>query len=161
MLISKITIHLENHKRLSQVLDGAAGKETDDILDYWASTYKSFVLLRFDIFAGGGGNWKRLARSTVKRKGSEQILEDSRQMRLELAEGIAEVDRDKMSLTMGFTSEAQHEKSSLNISELATIHDKGQGVPRRRILVLPDSQVLKTLRQGTTKRMAKVANGTR
>jgi hypothetical protein len=153
-------MHLENHKRLSAVLDGVAGKETDDILNYWASTYKSFVLLRFDIFSGGGGNWKRLARTTAKRKDSEKILEDTREMRLGLAEGITEVDRDTMSLTMGFTSEKQHTQGTLNVSELATIHDKGRGVPKRRILVLPDNQVLTTLRNGTTKRMARIANGT-
>lgn len=162
MLTPKVTINLEHHKKLREVLDGAAGTDTDDILDYWQRTYKSFVLLRFDIFAGGGGNWKRLKRVTVRRKGSDRILEDTREMRLGLAEGIGTVARDKLSLTMGFTSEAHHEASGLNISEIATIHDQGQGrVPRRRILVLPDNQVLKTLRGGTVRRMVKIANGDR
>ncbi len=160
MLKSKITVDLAGHKALRAMLDGAPSSASREMLDYWSKTYKAFTLLRFDIFSGGGGNWRRLARSTAKRKGKTNILEDTREMRLGLAEGIGEVDRDPsdMSITMGFTSEKGHSDSKLNISELATIHDKGDGVPKRRILVLPTDSVMKTLRGGTTKRMVKVAN---
>jgi len=159
MLSAKITVNLENHGKLRALLDGAESADSQEMLDYWARTYKSFTLLRFDIFAGGGGNWRKVTRETARRKGNTRILEDSREMRLELAEGIGVVDRDELSVTMGFTSEARHSNANLNISELATIHDRGEGVPKRRILVLPNDAVMRTLRGGTAKRMTRIADG--
>lgn len=159
MLISKVSINLENHKALRAVLEGAAGKSTQDLLDYWEVTYKSFILLRFDIFAAGGGNWRKLKPATIRRKGHGTILIDTEAMRLGLAEGIGVINRKTMSITMGFTNEAAHPKSKLNIAELLTAHNEGLGPPKRQILVLPTDSVMRTLRQGTAKRMANIANG--
>ena len=123
----------------------------------WGLFYLAFTKRRFKNFSRGGGNWKALADSTVARRKKPKKGE-----RAKRGKAATAILRDKSSLfnalsvgvrgnlfknipggiRVGFAP-TPHPKARVTIQRLAIIHDSGDGVPKREILVEPD---------GTTKR---------
>jgi len=154
MLKSRLTTKLDKLRALRAALASGQGpvKET---LDDWESLYRAFLVRRFDKFSLGGGNWRRLAASTERRKGHGKILVDSKFMRDHLAATIRVLARRRNSITVGFLSETIHPRAQLTVAELATIHNEGRGsVPKRQILVKPDDTLLKDMRAAARARYA-------
>lgn len=78
-------------------LNGQSSGPIHDALKLWAVRYRSWVQQRFDIFSKGGGDWQKLAASTIKkrRKGAVANVLKLRQV-LE-----AKVKRDPQAVTGG------------------------------------------------------------
>ena len=54
-------------KEVTAQLNGAEGP-VQDAVQLWAVRYRSWSQLRFDLYSRGGGDWQKLAASTVKRR---------------------------------------------------------------------------------------------
>lgn len=73
---------LEHFKQaIAQQLSGTAGP-VHDAVRLWAVRYRSFAQLRFDLYSKGGGDWQKLAVSTIKkrRQGTKSNLVKLRQI---------------------------------------------------------------------------------
>ena len=144
MIRATLKVDLKRHKTLQGAIATGTGpvKET---LESFERLYRAFVLRRFDRFSRGGGNWKPNSDAVKRAKRSSAILVDSRVMRLGLNVGVRATRITKNSVTFSFTNRARHPSASLTIAQLATVHDQGNGVPKRQILVKPDAETTKRL----------------
>ena len=105
--------------------------------------------------------WYTATTTRAKKKNKDKILVYSRFTRLKLAASVQVTRRDRGGITMGFRSTTVHPDSSLTVEELETIHDQGLGVPKRRILVLPDDQTKREQRQAAGRVLSAAMQGER
>lgn len=107
--------------------------------------YAQFILARFYKFSGGGGNWAKLAASTIARKGHGLILRDTDLMvqklqpRIKNTEGIlTPKSRAAWNIVSGIDGSYA---GGTSVEEVFEIHDKGKGrMKRRQIIVGMDQQ---------------------
>ena len=129
----------------------------EDIFAVWGKIYRSAMLLRFNIFARGGGNWPPLAESTIKgrrkgkskkNKGKVSILIDTGTLRNTLQPMFGYPGQVEEQLENGIRigiggNEIHDTESGLTIGELAAIHHFGGSKgkpPARTILVEPEEK---------------------
>jgi hypothetical protein len=122
----------------------------------WAARYRSFLRERFSLYSRGGGDWKPLAESTIKRRrkgrgtkrfaaGTTAILIDKSIMFAALdpvfknKPGQLQEDID-FGIRVGFGGTGKHDVDSFTVGDLASWHDAGDGVPQRKIIVAPDDR---------------------
>lgn len=127
---------------------GEAFKQINEI-------YKAFILKRFRKFSGGGGNWARLAPSTIRRKGHSAILRDTDLMVSKLdphiknTEGILTPSaRAGLNIVSGI--EGNYPKGT-PVDDVFEIHDKGKGRMKKR-------QILVGMDEETAEKVARVAD---
>lgn len=137
----KVKVDLKKHKALKSAIENGTGP-VRETLESFEKLYRSFALRRFDKFSRGGGDWPKNSAGTRKGKRSSAILVDTRIMRLGLGFGIRSIKTTKNSVTFAFVNPSAHPGAGISIAELASIHDKGQGVPKRKILVRPDQETV-------------------
>ena len=66
--VNIILVNLEKFgKDIQAQLNGADGP-VQDAIQLWAVRYRSWSQLRFDLYSRGGGDWQKLALSTIKRR---------------------------------------------------------------------------------------------
>lgn len=127
----------------------------------WAARYRSFTQERFDRFSKGGGDWKPLEASTIRRRrkgiakiagavkggpalisSSPAILKDTGILFAALAGGAGSYEEHVPGgVWVGFGGGATHKKGHRTIADIAAMHDSGMGVPKREILVEPPAAV--------------------
>ena len=111
-----------------------------------AQRYRRQLYDRFDRFSRGGGNW----RSTKRRRGTRgrnrpRILRKTNTLIRALSpvfRGLAgqwEKIRGN-SIETGYGGSARHPEANMTVLSLARIHNDGQGIVQRQIIVRPDSQ---------------------
>ena len=61
--------------KIDEQLAGGGEGPIAQCLELWAFRYRSYIQLRFDAYSKGGGNWRQLALSTIKkrRKGKSNV----------------------------------------------------------------------------------------
>lgn len=159
MIKSKVTYELRNVQTLRSSLRSGEGPIVE-VVEASFETYRKFIVDRFDRFSRGGGNWKKLKPSTVKRKGHNRILVDTKFLRLHLLESIRVLKRIGKKLIVGFESTVVHPNSKLTIEELENIHDQGLGSsPKRKILIKPDDETKRTQAQKIRQVITDFLNG--
>jgi hypothetical protein len=68
---SSVNVNLKGLEQFGKAvvsqLNGAPGP-VHDALKLWAVRYRSFAQIRFDLYSRGGGDWQKLALSTLKKR---------------------------------------------------------------------------------------------
>lgn len=159
-LTTSQTVDLRNHLRVRSDIFRGTGV-IKKIQASWEEIYNAFIVERFDRFSLGGGNWRRLSPTTVRRKRRHrnEILVHTRYMRQKLQKGIKILQSDRGKIRLGFEMGMMHPDSDLTVEELAEIHDQGFGVPQRRILVLPDDRTRRKMKESAGAELAREMNG--
>lgn len=160
MIRVEVRLDLTNHLKVRKAIQQGTGP-VKAVLDEYERLYRAFILDRFDRYSLGSGNWRRLKPATVraKKKNKDRILVHTRFMRMKLQVGIKILRWNRNTVRFGFEAGMQHPDSDLTVAELATIHDRGLGPPRRRILVQPDEDTLKKMRQAAGSILSDSMNG--
>lgn len=128
----------------------------------WAARYRAFLRERFSTYSRGGGDWKALAPSTIARrrkgKGSKQFAVGTAAILIDKAIMFAALDpvfKGKpgqleepidFGIRVGFGGGGQHGTDTITVARLAAIHDSGDGVPQRKIVVSPDQKTINGMR---------------
>lgn len=119
----------------------------------WARRYASFAFERFTKFAKGGGNWKPLRPSTIRRrrkgKGSgpiAAILWDTGTLLGALSPEWRKPGSLKKfirnGVRVGYGGSGKHPKG-MTVAGIAQIHQEGRGaIPARKIIVDPPRKVV-------------------
>ncbi len=72
-----VRLDLSGLVRLQQLIrkacSSAAGSELDPMFEEWGELYLKMLHSRFDVFSKGGGNWRRLAASTIRSRRSRKV----------------------------------------------------------------------------------------
>lgn len=127
-----------------------------DVLKKWAARYRSFAQLRFDRFSKGGGNWKPLAPSTLRRrrKGKRKnvrkatILRDTGTLFAALDPTFTsrpgQLEKNiPFGITVGYGGPHRHPKGRVTIADIASFHQEGgPRLPKRELIVKPDGKTL-------------------
>lgn len=99
------------------------------------------MLDRFDRFSAGGGNWKKLAPATIKRKKSSRILYETGDFRKALDLGIRVTTQwqgSVLRMTGAMTATRIHKPSKMPMPKLLKIHQEGTNrIPARKVIVRP------------------------
>lgn len=118
--------------------------------------YRSFAQRRFSKYSRGGGNWKPLKASTIRRrrKGSSVILRDTGRLFSALSPTVKSAgwfeERRRNTLTVGYGGGAPH-SGKTTISEIASYHQTGAGhLPKRELIVEPDAPTLNRMTKAVT-----------
>jgi len=153
----------------------------------WGLRYRSEMQERFDRFSKGGGDWKPLAASTIRRrrKGKGRTVKVGGTIRT-VAKGTVSILRDIGTLYMalqpqfsgrpgqlqedipygervGFGGPAAHPKGQLTVGQVAAIHHYGGRngrPPKRTLLVDPSLRTVALMAQDTERALQKIARET-
>ena len=142
---TKVIINLRSLKRFERNI--SSGTHVKNALEEWGKIYNEFMVRRYEKFAAGGGNWRRLKTETVKRKKQNKykVLIEFGDLLRKLKAQAAIRKTASLSVSAGVTRGAMH-RSGLNVADLVTIHQLGRGrVPARQIVVQPDAATKKKL----------------
>lgn len=145
------------------------GGPVDAMFRQWGKRYLTFTRRRFVAQSRGGGEWRPLAPSTIKaRRGGKRrrtrsprartktttrgsataatvaILRDTGTLFKALTIGLPGnlFQRIKDGIKVGFGGPARHPGGKATIRDIAVFHNEGKGVPKRQILVRPDSALI-------------------
>jgi hypothetical protein len=152
---AQIKIDLKGLKQFAQGLHGSSAA-VYKTLKQWGARYRSFLQLRYERYAAGGGDWPPLKPATIKRRkkggaGGVQILRDTNTLFNALSPivaapgGFEEINVAKFSVTVGYGGGAIHpsSKSGVTIADIAAFHNFGMGFnPVRLIMALPDQHTI-------------------
>ncbi len=143
-------------KGVEELRTTTASGPVRDALKKWAARYRSFAQLRFDRFSKGGGNWKPLAPSTLRRrrKGKRKNVRKATILR-DTGTLFAALDPTFTSrpgqletnipfgVTVGYGGPGRHPKGRATIADIASFHQEGgPHLPKRELIVGPDSKTL-------------------
>ena len=129
-------------------------------LRQWGVIYRAAMQERFVKFSMGGGNWRRLKASTIRRRrqgiGNSRfasvasILRDTGTLLAALNPVLSTGSKEeftKFGITVGFGGTSKHPGSKgKTIKQIAEIHQSGLGrVPKREIIVKPDAATVSVM----------------
>jgi hypothetical protein len=165
-----VRLNLSPLKRFTRSLQRTRSSDLDAMYKRWAARYLGFAQRRFARQSRGGGEWPRLAQSTVQKRrrggrsrgGSNQvatnpratggrvaILRDTGTLYGALDIGArSNTRRINNGIRVGFMGQQPHGNSRITIAHLAAIHQFGRGrVPKRPIIVEPDRPTIEGMRR--------------
>lgn len=142
------------------------GSPINNAVKQWAVRYREFIRERFLLFSRGGGNWKPLKASTVrKKKGSRIILRDTGQLFNALEPvftgkpGALE-QKIPFGVRVGYGGPGIYTKKYggvATIADIASFHQTGAGyLPKREIIVPPDQRTVNLMRQDIERALDKL-----
>lgn len=179
MITATITVDLT---RLKKFASAVAKHDTNNpigkAIKQWAVIYRGFAYRRFDKFSKGGGDWPKLAESTLEKrrpgtakkikvsgkaiKTGVAILRDTGMLMNALVPtftgnpGALEKDIP-FGVVVGFGGTGKHPDGYASIADIASFHQVGGGrLPKREIIVDPDATVRRMMAatmQAALKRM--------
>jgi hypothetical protein len=163
MVIPHVTINVSGLANYLNVvpadLAGTGNGPVRWCFDYrWGPIYREFSQLRFDKYSKGGGDWKPLSDATKARrrkgKGPRKfaILVDTATMKNALTYAFGgkpgQLQKDiPYGIKVGYGGPGRYRKGGQTVASIAEVHQTGDGVPQRKIIVDPDPP--------TVERMAK------
>lgn len=147
----KVTINLNGRvQRLVEVVEGDP-RALNGMFKAMDRVYRAFIRLRWRTFSRGGGNWRRLADSTIQRKKHALILIDTKlaygsvNPEFEEVFSIKPDKRTQFKAEVTFGSKAQY-PSGITVNEVMSYHQKGTDtMPARPVLVSPDTRTKKSM----------------
>lgn len=142
----KVIINLNGRvQRLVEIVEGDQ-KALNPVFKAMDQTYRAFTRLRWRKFSRGGGNWKPLARATVKRKGHDRILFDTELAYDSVSPEFEEVfsiqpnKRTQYKAVVTFGSREVY-PSGITVNQVMSYHQEGTSrMPARKVLVSPDTR---------------------
>lgn len=127
----------------------------------WAKRYERFVRRRW--IKQGDGTWAPLAPSTIRgrrgsRKGAKILRDTGTLINASQIGAVGNVAKEARGATVEFGfGGGKHSDSGLTIGELAEIHHEGTStIPARPILVEPDSDTLRGMRNDLKRALRRV-----
>ena len=140
-------------------------------LDQWKTLLARFLTHRWYTFSQGGGNWKALKPATLTRKIKKGLLPFILRATDEMFQAFAPAMSGKPSrvaediplgVRVGFGGDMSypHSTAHVQMSKLAMWHQTGAGnLPARKIIVPPDTETKKQMRDVMQEAMVKTARG--
>ncbi len=187
MITMKVKLKLPGFKKFSKVMQrdlrGTGMGPIRRAIKQWAFIYRSFAMERFDKFSKGGGNWKKLAESTIaaRRGNIASILRDTGTLMGALAPtwtrkpGAIE-QHIPFGVIVGYGGPGTYRKKPgrdaagkftksaemPSIADIAHAHQTGaRNLPKREIIVRPKRSAIRQMEQVMKKAMLEVANSGR
>jgi len=159
MLDYRVQVDLKGFTRFEQVLRKNTGEVRKAYAD-WSKYYAAFIRKRFvSSSKGGRGRWKRLTPATIrfkkrkKYKYPKRILMATLKMRKVLnprflsstARTVKIKGRKRIGIAVTYGGRQKYKKGTL-VSQVMKWHNEGKGnLPRRRIFVQPNKEVLRKM----------------
>lgn len=144
MIATKITIQDRGLKRATRNLRPGSPPVLK-MLKRWGAIYMARIRRRYNTLSRGGsdqGKWRPLAAATIEAKRSEVILKDKGELfnatGTSAAGADVKVKADRVSL--GFAK--RRHRGGISFHRLAEIHQTGDGVPKREIMVVPNRETV-------------------
>lgn len=141
----KVIINLNGRvQRLVEVVEGEP-KALEGIFKAMDRIYRAFIRLRWRRFSRGNGNWAPLAKATIKRKGHDLILIDTKLAYESVSPQFEEVfsiqpnKRTQYKAEVTFGSKEVY-PSGISVNQVMAWHQEGTArMPARPVLVSPDT----------------------
>lgn len=142
-----VKVHININGRVQRLVEIVEGdpKALNPVFKAMDRVYRAFIRLRWRRYSRGGGDWKRLRPSTIKRKGHDRILfdtelaYDSVNPEFEEVFSIQPNKRTQYKAVVGFGSKAMY-PSGITVNQVMSYHQEGtSNMPARKVLVSPDS----------------------
>ena len=156
-----VTVNLYKLRKFASVLESDLRLSTNgpvrEALHDWATIYGRFLTKRYETFSQGGGNWRALSPKTLMSKAARGllllILRATDVMFEAFAPGFSRkpgaVGEMPFGVRVEFSGGMQrtHPNSDKTIAEIAMFHQLGgPHLPQRKILVPPDQETIKAMR---------------
>lgn len=124
-------------------------KQMEKVFKQAAFIVRGFLQQRFNVYSKGGGKWKGLADSTIKKKGSAIILRDLGYLFAAMnpiyKPGSGAYERITPDhCEIGYDPGSPHPGSNgLSIAKIVSFHQEGNvNLPQRKILVEPTKETM-------------------
>ncbi len=162
-----VTTDLKGYNLLRRnILKGSSSGrgEFRTIYKKWAVIYRRFLFRRFKKFSKGGGNWRKLKKSTIRNKGHSLILRDTDTLLDSLTPVFSKLPGQYERIIPGGIEVGirggKHPKSKVSVGQLASFHQTGAGnYPARKIIVRMGRKgtigITKALKVGVNKMVEK------
>lgn len=126
--------------------------------------YREFLQARYRKFAKGGGNWRKLAESTIRRKGHDTILFDTNLMfsvfqpEIVRTTGLTNTTDKLGMIVVASGSGRVYPTSGVSVSKVMGYHQAGGGrLPQRKIVVGMDEATAQKSARRIEKAMKAIA----
>lgn len=176
-----VKINLEPLRRFRKTIEddlrGGGSGPVRKALKQWAVIFFTFTLNRFKSHSRGGGDWKPLKPSTIKRRRRGKtggivdvaILTDTGTLRAALQPSLKSVPGQvrediPFGIRVGYGGPTRHGRGGVTISDIASFHQHGStsgNLPARPIIVKPDREAIGRMTsaiEGAVRRLASEAN---
>ena len=137
-------------QRLVEVVEGDP-KALEGIFKIMDRIYRAFIRLRWRRYSRGEGDWAELRPATVKRKGHDLILIDTKLAYESVNPTFEEVfsiqlaKRTQFKAVVAFGSKESY-PSGLTVNEVMSYHQEGtDNMPARKVLVSPDTSTKRNM----------------
>lgn len=171
MARTTVKINIKPLQRFAREVGSLRSGPGRRMLRQWGVRYLGFVRRRFVRFGRGGGNWRKLADSTIRRRrsgsgrsaaGSPAILRDTGTLLGALNPGgLGNLLKDiPRGIRVGFSGAARHPGGSASIADIAGFHNvggRGGNPPQRAILVEPDGKTVRGMITDARRAMTAIA----
>jgi len=153
---ARVTVDISGLKNIERILKADLRQKSNGpirkAMRQWAIDYNRFLKRRFLRYSRGGGDWRSLADSTVrKKKGNKKILRDTETLRKELFAffGKRQLKHVVNGVSIQYGKGINHPESNLSVGRLTEVHQKGisPNLPRRPIIVSPSPQLKRKMNQ--------------
>ena len=156
--VSRVKVDFRALIRWQKVVEARSGAVKFG-LRQWGIIYRSAMQERFAKFSTGGGNWRKLKPSTIRRRRqavrntkfgrTASILRDTGTLLAALNPVLSPGSLEKLTefgILVGFGGASRHPGGGRTIKEIAEIHQSGLGrVPKREIIVKPDKTTVSVM----------------
>ena len=134
--VGEIVVDLSGVRSFVRLI-GRRNSGTERGLRIATRRYLEFLRRRFRRYSMGGGSWDPLDESTVRRKAQNQDVILIEYMHLYNALNMRKLPR-QLAYSVGIFSQATpYLRSDKTVEQIAEIHQTGDGLPRRTIVVRP------------------------
>lgn len=153
-----VELPLVNLKRFQRELSSRSSKMRR-IRDTWTRMYAAEMRRRYKIYSRGGGNWRRLAPSTLaarrnRNKRSAAILIDTGLMFSAFSPSFVSFragDSGPMSVVISFGGKKRY-RSGDAVTTIMSYHNRGGGsLPKRQLLIQPPPHLRKQMAEAAKK----------
>ena len=137
---------INTNGRLQRLIELVAGHPPtlEKMFRAFDKVYRGFIRARWRKFSRGGGNWKKLAASTIARKKHELILLDTNLAYKSVDPEFLQTFQIKpgtrtiFQASVAFASNAVY-PTGISVDEVMSYHQEGtERMPQRKVLVSPD-----------------------
>ena len=160
-----VKLDMTGLRRFSQRLHGQLNLSkpgpVTDMVKQWGARYLTFIRRRYVRYSRGGGDWKPLAPSTVRKRrgGRAMVLVDLGILlgALTIGQPGNLFKRIRGGIRVGFGGPSRHPKGGVSIADIAKFHDQGMGNnPKREIIAEPSAQVVKAMQGDMTRAITRL-----
>lgn len=148
----RVTVPVRSLRRFAGTVKNGQGR-IKIAFNTWSRIYAAFIRTRFIKFSRGGGNWRRLAASTIaarrrgKRRGPIAILRDTGLLFASLNPSVILIRESPLKLSVIFGGSRKYPDGT-SVTDVMIFHNFGGGhVPKRQILVGPDAATEREMRR--------------